>query len=125
MDQETEGKKLDDEQMNKSVVSKQSSLKTPNLVVLDYQFTAESCPDLGVHPILGTPEVRNIFGIDWKALQQAQKQQWAEVCQEHFDAVVKLGNAPSTSSKPAATPLPQRPVAPAKPKPVPIEDIPV
>ena len=84
---------------NKSIQTIKSSFKTPNVIVTDYKFTPEnSCENL-VHPILGTPEVRNIHEIDWAALKFAQTKEWSEVCQEHYDAIVKLGNAPDPSQK--------------------------
>ena len=72
-----------------------TTFKTPNVLITDYLFTPDQIEDTFVHPILGTPDVRNIHEIDWEALKFNQRQEWSEVCQEHYDAVLKLGNMPS------------------------------
>ena len=65
------------------------------MLINDFKFTPDQTADTVLHPILGTPDVRNIHEIDWEALKFTQSQEWSEVCQEHYDAVVKLGNIPS------------------------------
>ena len=66
----------------------------------DYKFEAEKMADEDpdVHPILGTKEVRNFNEIDWEGLKFAQQESWADVCQEHYNMIVKLGCQPSAST---------------------------
>ena len=68
----------------------------PNIVNTEYVFQPEEQDESVIHPILGTKEVRNIFDFDWSAIKQAQSLEWANVCQEHYEMVVKLGNQLST-----------------------------
>ena len=51
-----------------------------------------------MHPILGTNEVRNLEEINWEALKYAQTESWADVCQEQYNMIVKLGCIPSQST---------------------------
>ena len=55
--------------------------------------------NLKTHPVLGTPDVRNIHEIDWEALKGNTLQDWSDICQEHYDVVVKLGNATPEPSR--------------------------
>lgn len=43
------------------------------------------------HPILGTYDVHNMHELDWESLKHSQMQEWSNICQEHYNAVVKLG----------------------------------
>ena len=45
--------------------------------------------NLKAHPVLGTPDVRNIHEIDWEALKGNTLQDWSDICQDHYDVVVK------------------------------------
>ena len=51
-----------------------------------------------VHPVLGTKEVRNFNEIDWDGLKFSQQESWAEICQEHYNMIIKLGYVPSQST---------------------------
>lgn len=79
----------------KSLHSAKSSFKTPNVVLSDYKFTPDQTGDTFTNPILGAHDVRNIHDLDWEGLKFAQMQEWSDICQDHYDAVVKLGAIPS------------------------------
>ena len=69
-----------------------ATLRIPNLIITDFEFEPYDEDNKRIHPVLGTPEVRNINEIDWNALKGRTLQEWSNVCQEHYDMVVKLGN---------------------------------
>ena len=88
---------LVDQQSVQSKLTKQSDFKVPNIVQTEYVFEPVVEDDeAAIHPVLGTHAVHNHREIDWDAIKFAQSKEWAEVCQHHYDAIVKLGNAPST-----------------------------
>ena len=74
-----------------SVKTAQTSFKTPNVVVTDFKFSPSETGETFVHPILGTHDVHNMYELDWEGLKFAQMQEWSDICQDHYEAVVKLG----------------------------------
>lgn len=72
-----------------------TTFKVPNFLITDFKFEPEDKDNEKEHPILGTVEVRNIHELDWEALKSNALEEWSHVCQEHYEALIKLANEPS------------------------------